>query len=70
MISVMVKVTGSRAEVAEINDGGTVAQALDFLDYETEGFSIKVNGVAGDLETTLSEGQTVILTERVKGGLI
>ena len=69
MINVIVKLTGSRPQVAEIDTGKTVGDALAALDYDASGYSIKVNGSNADANTTLSDGQTVVLGDKVKGGL-
>lgn len=69
MINVIVKVTGSRAELAEVVEGSTVSNVLDSVDYDTEGFTFKINGDAATLETVVTDGQTITLAEKVKGGL-
>ena len=68
MTDVMVKVTGGRAEIAQINQGGTVLDALKYLGYEENSYAVKVNGNPADYNTVVSEGQLINLSEKVKGG--
>lgn len=68
-INVMVKATGGRPEIAEIEEGGTVADALADVGTDPQGLSFKVSGNEAQLDTVLKDEQTIVVGERVKGGL-
>lgn len=50
-----------------LEDGTTVAGALEVAGKESAGFMVKVNGDAANLDTELSDGDVVILSKQLKG---
>ena len=51
----------------ELPEGSTVAAALAAAGLSADGFDIRVNGVIGTLEQTLSNGDSVTLVRKIKG---
>lgn len=62
----VVRVPGPHRPVM-LEDGATVADALNVLEIDPAGWAIRVGGEEGHVGTTLSDGATVILTRQVKG---
>jgi sulfur carrier protein ThiS len=61
------KVPGRIVEVA-LNGGRSVADALEIAEITgTEGYEIRVNGNTANAGTELSDGDTVLLSQQIKG---
>ena len=57
---------GAIQEVA-LNGGRTVNDALTGAGLSADGFEIRVNSSAASFETTLSDGDLVLLVKKIKG---
>jgi sulfur carrier protein ThiS len=60
------KLPGKIAEIA-LDEGATVADALEVAELAAEGYEIRVNGTPADAETELAEGDVVLLVKKIKG---
>ena len=61
------KLPGRIMEVA-LEEGATVEQAIEVAEIvEIEGFETRVNGAPATLETTLADGDNVLLVKKIKG---
>ena len=60
------KLPGRIAEVA-IECGASVAQVLEAAELDSAGYEIRVQGAPATLETTLEDGDTVLLVKKIKG---
>ena len=61
------KLPGRITEVV-LEQGATVAQAIEVAEISgLEGFETRVNGAPATLETTLSDGDNVLLVKKIKG---
>lgn len=50
-----------------LEDGSTVADALEHAELDSEGYEVRVNGNTADSDTEVSDGDTVLLTRQIKG---
>lgn len=67
MIEVRVGKLPGRIQDIALNGDRTVAAALTAAELDATGQDIKVNSAPATLETTLNEGDQVILCKRIKG---
>jgi len=56
-----------RVEEYAVNEGATVAEALELAELDSTGYEIKVNGAPANSSTVLREGDNVLLVQIVKG---
>lgn len=68
MITVKIAQVPGPLNTYVLEGGITVGEALDQASMSSEGFSIKVNGVAATTDTVLTEDATILLVEKTKGG--
>lgn len=68
-IQVKVGTVGQRSEEYTLNSGAKVRDALQVAGKEADNLDIRINGSIANLDTTLSNGDFVLLSPRVKGGL-
>jgi sulfur carrier protein ThiS len=60
------RLPGRISEIA-LNGDRTVAAALEAAELDSEGYELRVNGQTADVETTLQDGDTVLLVKKIKG---
>jgi len=65
----MVKVGRLPGKIEEValNGGRTVADALEAVELNAEGYETRVNGSPAEPETKLCNGDTVLLVKQIKG---
>ena len=59
-------VPGTVTEVA-LEEGSTVADAIAAANVDTDGYSVKLNGVATANDQTLSDGARLFISKEAKG---
>lgn len=59
-------VPGTVTEVA-LEDGASVADAISSANVSTDGYSVKLNGVATNNSATLSDGDRIFISKDAKG---
>ena len=67
MLNVKVGTMPGRVNEFAFEEGTTVRKALEVAGLTTEGYQIKVNGVEEGLESTLSDGDLILLVKQIKG---
>ena len=66
MFEVTVKVMGKPAQVLEVSEGATIAQAQELMGLEGN-YTFNLGGKPATKDTVLSEGAYVVLAPSVKG---
>lgn len=54
-------------KTVHLNGARTVADAIDGADLESSGYTIRVNDEVANMETILSDGDTIHLAKQIKG---
>lgn len=67
MITVKAARIGSRVNEYAVEDDSTVADVLALAGISAEGFEIRVDGSRASLADGLDDGQTIIVSQKVKG---
>jgi sulfur carrier protein ThiS len=60
------KLPGRIQEVA-VEDGASVADALEAAELDVTGYEIRLNGSPVDVDTELEDGDTLLLVKKIKG---
>jgi sulfur carrier protein ThiS len=56
-----------RIETIALNGDRRVSTALEAAGLDAEGYEVRVNGNPASMDTDLTAGQTVLLTQKIKG---
>ena len=62
----LTQVPGATQEYG-LEDGSTVRTLLDIAGKDAGNYAIRVNGASGSVDTTLSDGATVLLSKNAVG---
>jgi hypothetical protein len=59
---------GSKVVELYVEDGTTLAQALEVAEMSAEGFEPRVNGAIARETTVLTDGAIITMVPKIKGG--
>ena len=68
MLEVRVKVAGARPSTIKAANDATVQMIINETGHGNDGWTIHMNGRPADLETLVTAGCLITLSNRVKGG--
>lgn len=67
MLTIRIGQLPGRITELALENGSRVTTALEIADLNPEGFEIRVNGVPVELNSSLSDGDTVLLVRKIRG---
>lgn len=67
MLTVKIGRLPGRIQEIALEDGATVAMALAAAELDSAGYEIRLNGSPCGLETSIEDGDTVLLVKKIKG---
>lgn len=60
---------GSGAQVVDCEPGTTIGDALRQVNFGTDGFRLAINGLDASTDTSVADGDVIVMTPKVVGGV-